>query len=149
MPLRSLREPDSAQPIRKWLLCQALFGVPFETSKTFRSAVLAVSSSRIKKLSEYMILKAFLLRSPCLYLSVSKVTQPPKRSESKPGLSEGWYQLSSSKFAACWLVGTGLINLALIPVPVEEQLVARTTVVPKATASNASRLVWSQKAPEH
>ena len=58
MPLRSLREPDSAQPIRKWLLCQALFGVPFETSKTFRSAVLAVSSSRIKKLSEYMILKA-------------------------------------------------------------------------------------------
>src|ERR1700730_9825495 len=56
-PFRSLREPDSAQPIRRWLLCQALFGVPFETSKTFRSAVLAVSSSRIKKLSEYMILK--------------------------------------------------------------------------------------------
>src|ERR1700724_3300112 len=128
--------------------CQVHFGVPFETSKTSRSAVLAVSSSTIKKLSEYMILKVLLLRSPRLYLSASKVTQPPKRSESKPGLSEGWYQLSSSKFAACWLVGTGLISLALIPAPVEEQPVARTTVVPRDTASNAARLMWSHQAPE-
>jgi hypothetical protein len=127
---------------------QVHFGVPFETSKTSRSVVLAVSSSTIKKLSEYMILKVLLLRSPRLYLSASKVTQLPKRSESKTGLSDGWYQLSSSKFAACWLVGTGLISLALIPVPVEEQPVARTTVVPRATASNAGRLMWSQKAPE-
>jgi hypothetical protein len=128
--------------------CQVQFGVPFETSKTSRSVVLAVCSSTIKKLSEYMILKVLLLRSPRLYVSASKVTQPPKRSESKPGLSDDWYQLSSSKFAACWFVGTGLISLALIPVPVEEQPVAMTTVVPRATASNAARLMWSQKAPE-
>ena len=128
--------------------CQVHFGVPFETSKTSRSVALAVSSSTIKKLSEYMTLKVLLLRSPRLYLSASKVTQPPKRSESKPGLSDGWYQFSSSKFAACWLVGTGLISLALILVPVEEQPVARTTVVPRATASNAGRLMWFQKAPE-
>jgi hypothetical protein len=38
-------------------------------------------------------------------------------------------------------VGTGLISLALIPVPVEEQPAARTTVVPRATTSNAARLV--------
>ena len=128
--------------------CQVHFGVPFETSKTSRSVVLAVSSSTIKKLSEYMILKVLLLRSPRLYLSASKVTQPPKRSESKPGLSDGWYQFSSSKFAACWLVGTGLISLALILVPVEEQPVARTTVVPRATTSDAGRLMWFKKAPE-
>ena len=128
--------------------CQVHFGVPFETSKTSRSVALAVSSSTIKKLSEYMILKVLLLRSPRLYLSASKVTQAPKRSESKPGLSDGWYQFSSSKFAACWLVGAGLISLAFIPVPVEEQPVARTTVVPRATTSNAGRLMWLQKAPE-
>ena len=127
---------------------QVRFAVSFETSKTSRSVVLAVSSSTIKKLSEYMILKVLLLRSPRLYLSASKVTQPPKRSESKPGLSDGWYQFSSSKFAACWLVGTGLISLALILVPVEEQPVTRTTVVPRATTSNAGRLMWLQKAPE-
>src|ERR1700722_12536331 len=127
--------------------CQVHFGVPFETSKTSRSVALAVSISRIKKLSEYMILK-LLLRSPRLYLSASKVTQPPKRSESKPGLSDGWYQFPSSKFAACWLVGTGLISLALIFVPVEEQPVARTTVVPRATTSNAGRLPGCKKAPE-
>src|ERR1700732_1932886 len=70
--------------------CQVHFGVPFETSKTSRSVALAVSSSTIKKLSEYMILKVLLLRSPRLYLSASKVTLPPKRSESKPGLSKGF-----------------------------------------------------------
>src|ERR1700720_749692 len=43
--------------------CQVRFGVPFETSKTSRSVVLAVSSSTIKKLREYIILKVFLLRS--------------------------------------------------------------------------------------
>jgi hypothetical protein len=54
--------------------------------------------------------------------------------------------LSSSKFEACWLLGTGLISLALIPVPVEEQPVARTTIIPRATASNGARLTWSHKA---
>ena len=37
------------------------FGMPFETSKTSRSVVLAISSSTIKKLREYMILKVLLL----------------------------------------------------------------------------------------
>ena len=40
--------------------CQVHFGVPFDTSKTSRSFVLAVSSSTIKKLSEYMIFKVLL-----------------------------------------------------------------------------------------
>jgi hypothetical protein len=39
-------------------------GVPFETSKTSRSFVLAVSSSTIKKLSEYMIVKVLLFAIP-------------------------------------------------------------------------------------
>jgi hypothetical protein len=44
--------------------CQVHCGVPFETSKTSRSVVLAVSSSTIKKLSEYMILKILLFAIP-------------------------------------------------------------------------------------
>jgi hypothetical protein len=39
-------------------------------------------------------------------------------------------------------VGTGLISLASKPVSVEEQPVARTRVVPRATASKAARLIW-------
>src|SRR6202795_123121 len=47
-------------------VCQVQFAVPFETSKTPSSVVLAVFSSTIKRLSEYMILKILLLRSPSL-----------------------------------------------------------------------------------
>ena len=81
--------------------CQVQFAVRSETSKTSRSVVLAVSSSTIKKLSECMVVKVLLLRSSRLYLRAAKVIQPPKRSELKPGLSDGWYQFSSSKFATC------------------------------------------------
>jgi hypothetical protein len=75
------------------------------------------------------------------------LTQPPKRSGSNPGLRDGWYQLSSSEFEACWLVGTGLISLALNPVPVEEHPVASTTMTPSATANNFAFLMCS-KMPE-
>jgi hypothetical protein len=46
------------------------------------------------------------------------------------------------------LLGTGLISLALYPTPVEEQPVARTTVAPSATASNAARSMCFPKAPK-
>jgi len=48
--------------------CQVHCGVPFETSKTSRSVVLAVSSSTIKKLSEYMILKVLLFAIPASFV---------------------------------------------------------------------------------
>jgi hypothetical protein len=44
--------------------CQIHFGVPFDTSKPSRSVVLAVSSSTIKKLREYMLLKVLPFAIP-------------------------------------------------------------------------------------
>ena len=45
-------------------------------------------------------------------------------------------------------MGTGLINAALKPVPVEEQPAARTAVAPRVTASKVARLMWIEMAPE-
>jgi hypothetical protein len=42
--------------------------VPFETSKTSKSVVLAVFSSTIKKLSEHMILKVLLFAIPASFV---------------------------------------------------------------------------------
>jgi hypothetical protein len=53
--------------------------VSFETSKTPRSVVLAVSSSTIKRLSEYILLKILLMRSPHLYLNASEFTLTAKK----------------------------------------------------------------------
>jgi hypothetical protein len=59
--------------------CQVHSAVSFETSKTPRSVVLAVSSSTIKRLSEHILLKMMLLRSPRLYLSASEFTLTAKK----------------------------------------------------------------------
>jgi len=53
----------------------------------------------------------------------------------------------NSQPAGYWLLGNGLISLASNPVPVEEQPVARTTVAPSATASNAARSICFAKTP--
>jgi hypothetical protein len=66
------RSSKSAAAHREVAACQLHSGVSFETSKTPRSVVLAVSRSTIKRLSEYILLKILLLRSPHLYLSASK-----------------------------------------------------------------------------
>src|ERR1700722_4668386 len=57
------------------------------------------------------------------------------------------HQLSSSEFAACWLLRAGLISLASNPVPVEEPPVARTTVAPSAAASNGALSICFTKTP--
>ena len=63
-------------------------------------------------------------------------------------LRAGWYAASSSEYELPWLVGIGLISLALNPLPVEAQLVASTTVTPNATVSNTTRVISFKKAPE-
>lgn len=75
------------------------------------------------------------------------LTQPPKRSESNPGLRGGWYKLSSTEFGVHGSVGIGFISLAFSPAPVEEQPVASTTATTRVTAGNAARLMWFNTVP--
>jgi hypothetical protein len=69
--------------------CPVLFGVPFDTSKTYRSLALAVSSSTSNKPSEFIIFEIPPFSITRLQLNASAFTQLPKRSGSKPGLLVG------------------------------------------------------------
>jgi hypothetical protein len=56
--LMRLKRPIDSRPFRIPYVLRPLVGVPYGTSKTFRSLLLAVCSSTINELSEY-ILKSF------------------------------------------------------------------------------------------
>ena len=85
--------------------------------------VLAVSSSTIKKLSEYMILKVLLFSIPASLVKRFKSYSTAKEIRIKARTPRRLVPIVVVEILSL-LVGAGLISLALNPGPVEEQPVA-------------------------
>jgi hypothetical protein len=73
--LRRVKVPIECGPSAIPCVLSPLVGVPSGTSKTYRSLLLAVSSSTINKPSGYIMLKLLLLRSPQAPLLVTQLVR--------------------------------------------------------------------------